>query len=158
MKMFKKLMAVALVGVMALSMLTGCAVKNENDMKNALKVAGQSHNPSVTVEVNNDKKVDGKKLSAWAKEAANKFDDEAGEDLSARRSLDDGKIIAYVIKEQNSTEKWRNVAGKVVEDMIRTAKADENGKYSVSIDTFKAKKAADKSAKNDYVVIVVEAK
>ena len=36
MKMFKKIMAVALVGVMALSMLTGCAVKNENDMKSAL--------------------------------------------------------------------------------------------------------------------------
>ncbi len=28
MKMFKKLMAVALVGVMALSMLTGCAVSD----------------------------------------------------------------------------------------------------------------------------------
>ena len=28
MKMFKKIMAVALVGVMALSMLTGCAVTN----------------------------------------------------------------------------------------------------------------------------------
>ena len=38
------------------------------------------------------------------------------------------------------------------------SKTDENGKYSVSIDTFKAKKEADKSAKNDYVVIVVEAK
>ena len=42
MKMFKKIMAVALVGVMALSMLTGCAVKNENDMKSALKLAGQT--------------------------------------------------------------------------------------------------------------------
>ena len=50
------------------------------------------------------------------------------------------------------------MAGRVVDDMKATAKADENGKYSVSIDTFKAKKEADKSAKNDYVVIVVEAK
>lgn len=58
MKMFKKIMAVALVGVMALSMLTGCAVKNENDMKSALKLAGQTR--GVTVEVNNDKKVDGR--------------------------------------------------------------------------------------------------
>ena len=56
MKMFKKIMAVALVGVMALSMLTGCAVKNENDMKSALKLAGQTR--GVTVEVNNDKKVE----------------------------------------------------------------------------------------------------
>lgn len=155
MKMFKKLMAVALVGVMALSMLTGCAVKNENDMKKALKLAGQTR--GVTVEVDNGKKVDGKKLSAWAEEAANKLDDQAGEDLSGLYPFDDGKILAYVIKEQNSTEKWRNVAGKVVENMQAAAKADENGKYSVSIDTFKAKKAADKSAKNDYVVIVVEA-
>ena len=30
MKMFKKLMAVALVGVMALSMLTGCAVTSNS--------------------------------------------------------------------------------------------------------------------------------
>ena len=43
MKMFKKIMAVALVGVMALSMLTGCAVKNENDMKSALKPVSYTH-------------------------------------------------------------------------------------------------------------------
>ena len=71
MKMFKKIMAVALVGVMALSMLTGCAVKNENDMKSALKLAGQTR--GVTVEVNNDKKVDGKKLSAWAEDCSYPF-------------------------------------------------------------------------------------
>ena len=153
MKMFKKLMAVALVGVMALSMLTGCAVKNENDMKSALKLAGQTH--GVTVEVKNDKKVDGKTLSAWAKEAADLFDDETG-DLTGRYTFDDGKIIAYVVKEQNSTKKWRDVAGSMVDDMIESAKV-ENGKYSVSIDTFKAKKEAGSSAKNDYVVVVVEA-
>ena len=107
MKMFKKIMAVALVGVMALSMLTGCAVKNENDMKSALKLAGQTR--GVTVEVNNDKKVDGKKLSAWAEEAVGVLDDKVGEDLTGRYTFDDGKIIAYVIKEQNSTEKWRRL-------------------------------------------------
>ena len=154
MKMFKKLMAVALVGVMALSMLTGCAVKNENDMKNALKLAGQTR--GLTVEVDNGKKVDGKKLSAWAEEAANKLDDLVKEDLTGAYTSNDSKIIAYVVKEQNSTEKWRKVAGRVVDDMKATAKADENGKYSVSIDTFKAKKAAGKDAKNDYVVIVFE--
>ena len=153
MKMFKKLMAVALVGVMALSMLTGCAVKNENDMKSALKLAGQTH--GVTVEVKNDKKVDGKTLSAWAKEAAGVFDDETG-DLTGRYTFDNGKILAYVVKEQSSTKKWRDVAGSMVDDMILSAKA-ENGKYSVSIDTFKAKKEAGSSAKNDYVVVVVEA-
>ena len=50
MKMFKKLMAVALVGVMALSMLTGCAVTNaiaedkaEKALENACKtVTGES--------------------------------------------------------------------------------------------------------------------
>ena len=159
MKMFKKLMAVALVGVMALSMLTGCAVKNENDMKNALKLAGQTR--GVTVEVDNNKKVDGKTLSAWAKEAAAKLDDEVKPDLTGRYDeFDGGKIIAYVIKKQNSTEKWRDMAGKVVDDMmdIHDGAKAENGKYSVSIDTFKAKKEAGKDAKNDYVVIVVEAK
>lgn len=155
MKMFKKLMAVALVGVMALSMLTGCAVKNENDMKNALKLAGQTR--GVTVEVNNKKKVDGKELSAWASEAAGVLDDKVKEDLTGLYTFDDGKILAYVIKEQNSTEKWRTMAGHVVDDMKVRAKS-ENDKYSVSIDTFKAKKEAGKDAKNDYVVIVVEAK
>ena len=154
MKMFKKLMAVALVGVMALSMLTGCAVKNENDMKNALKLAGQTR--GVTVEVDNGKKVDGEKLSAWAEKAANKLDDLVKEDLTGAYTSNDSKIIAYVVKEQNSTEKWRTEAGKVVEYMQAAAKADENGKYSVSIDTFKAKKEAGKDAKNDYVVIVFE--
>lgn len=153
MKMFKKLMAVALVGVMALSMLTGCAVKNENDMKSALKLAGQTR--GVTVEVKNDKKVDGKTLSAWAKEAAGVLDDETG-DLTGLYTFDNGKILAYVVKEQSSTNKWRDVAGSMVDDMKVRAKA-ENGKYSVSIDTFKAKKEAGSSAKNDYVVVVVEA-
>ena len=155
MKMFKKLMAVALVGVMALSMLTGCAVKNENDMKSALKLAGQTH--GVTVEVENGKKVDGKKLSAWASEIAGKLDDLVDEDLTGLYKFDDGKILAYVVKEQSSTKKWRDVAGSMVDDMIVNAKA-ENNKYSVSIDTFKAKKEAGSSAKNDYVVVVVEAK
>ena len=52
MKMFKKLMAVALVGVMALSMLTGCAVsdaiaedKAEKALENAYKtVTGETVN------------------------------------------------------------------------------------------------------------------
>lgn len=52
MKMFKKLMAVALVGVMALSMLTGCAVTNaiaedkaEKALENACKtVTGETVN------------------------------------------------------------------------------------------------------------------
>ena len=43
MKMFKKLMAIALVGVMALSMLTGCAIGDavqEKQLLNALNDAG----------------------------------------------------------------------------------------------------------------------
>lgn len=156
MKMFKKIMAVALTAVMAVSMLTGCAFKNENDMERALKVAGQTR--GVTVEVDNDKKVDGKKLSTWADEAANKLDDEVGEDLTGRYDeFDDGKIIAYVVKEQSSAKKWREMAGDVVDDMIGFAKI-EDGKYSVAIDTFKAKKEANKDAENEYVVVVVEAK
>ena len=155
MKMFKKIMAVALTAVMAVSMLTGCAFKNENDMERALKLAGQTR--GVTVEVDNNKKVDGKTLSAWAKEAADDLSDLVREDLSGHYYSEDGKLIAYVVKEQGSAKKWREAAGEVVDDMIDTAK-DDNGKYSVAIDTFKAKKEADKDAKNDYVVVVVEAK
>lgn len=69
MKMFKKIMAVALVGVMALSMLTGCAVTNaiaedkaEKALENACKtVTGETVNfkslsvgSSVTTPVKND--------------------------------------------------------------------------------------------------------
>ena len=46
MKMFKKIMAVALVGVMALSMLTGCAVTNaiiEDKAETALENAWRTH-------------------------------------------------------------------------------------------------------------------
>ena len=155
MKMFKKLMAVALVGVMALSMLTGCAAKNEHDLKNALKVAGQSHNPSVTVEVDGGKKVAGKKLSDWADAAANKLDDMV-DPTGVQEDLIDG-IFVYVVKEQSSTEKWRAEAGKAVEALITGAKT-ENDKYYVATQGFKAKKAADKDAKAEYVVIVALAK
>lgn len=60
MKMFKKLMAIALVGVMALSMLTGCAVTDsikEKALRNALGTAasiGLGNGKTVTFKGDDD--------------------------------------------------------------------------------------------------------
>ena len=158
MKMFKKLMAVALVGVMALSMLTGCAAKNERDMENALEIAGQSRNPSVTIKVDNSKKVAGKSLSKWAEEMADKLDDEIDPQVGYRADLST-KVFVYVVKEQSTNEKWRNQAGKAVDALVLGAAQDaDNGKYYVATEGFKAKKEAGKKDKAEYVVIVAQAK
>ena len=157
MKMFKKLMAVALVGVMAVSMLTGCAAKNESDVKKALKLAGQTK--GVTVEIGNTKKVSGEKgLEDIAKYASQAADDKVGEDLTGKFEgtyTGSDKVVAYIIKEQSSTEKWRTEAGKAVDYLMDNAKAN-NGKYTVAVESFKAKKAADKDTKYEYVIIVAE--
>lgn len=160
MKMFKKLMAVALVGVMALSMLTGCAAKNEHDLKNALKVAGQSHNPSVTVEVDGSKKVADKKLSDWADKAATALGKQVNPVGVKTGTISgiDSKVFVYVVKEQNSNEKWRAEAGKAVDALIASAKT-ENDKYYVYTKGFDAKEKEGKNAKEaEYVVIVAMAK
>lgn len=52
MKLFKKVLAVALVGAMAVSMLTACSSSEVSKVKDALKDAGIAHNSAMTADAN----------------------------------------------------------------------------------------------------------
>ena len=102
MKMFKKIMAVALVGVMALSMLTGCAITEkmyENDVRDALKGALGAQ------KVESEKDAD---------KAAN---DGFKEDKATGTVTVDGKEYTYYTIEVDSYKKARQNADKLVKGL-----------------------------------------
>lgn len=102
MKMFKKLMAVALVGVMALSMLTGCAITEklyEDDVRVALKGALGAE------------KVESKKE---ANDAANKgFKADKNDDATGTVTVDKTEYTYYTMK-VDSYKKARQNADELV--------------------------------------------
>lgn len=119
MKMFKKIMAVALVGVMALSMLTGCAVTNaiaedkaEKALENAYKtVTGETVNfksLSVGSSVTSPVKADIKNGIILLK------DDET----YAKTVKSGDKVYTVVVvtepKSATKIENWKNVAFNVL--------------------------------------------
>lgn len=127
MKMFKKIMAVALVGVMALSMLTGCAVTDaiaekqaEKALENACKtVTGEtvdfkslSVDSSVTTPVKNDIKNGTIKVKDGVTYA------------TTVKSGDKEYTIVVVTEPKSATkiENWKNVALNVM-----MAAINENG-------------------------------
>ena len=130
MKMFKKIMAVALVGVMALSMLTGCAVTNaiaedkaEKALENAYKtVTGETVNfksLSVGSSVTSPVKADIKNGTILLK------DDET----YAKTVKSGDKVYTVVVvtepKSATKIENWKNVAFNVLSAAIAQGKIDQ---------------------------------
>lgn len=129
MKMFKKIMAVALVGVMALSMLTGCAVTNaiaedkaEKALENACKtVTGETVNfkslsvgSSVTTPVKNDIK-------------SGKITVKDGETYATTVKSGDKVYTVVVVTEPKSAttvENWKHTALNVMKAAIEQGKID----------------------------------
>lgn len=179
MKMFKKLMAIALVGVMALSMLTGCAIGDavhEKQLLNALNDAG------TTTKVNgafhkyvkdNKVTVDGveyklsEKATAVAKElAATKTEKNdvlktgAVMDLTAQYG-ESKYVIAVVVVPTSGDYKWNKLAGEVNEILGNGYSATAAGKdvkeVSVAMETRTTKKADTNGKEYDFIVIVAKA-
>lgn len=130
MKMFKKIMAVALVGVMALSMLTGCAVTNaiaedkaEKALENAYKtVTGETVNfksLSVGSSVTSPVKADIKNGTILLK------DDET----YAKTVKSGDKVYTVVVvtepKSATKIENWKNVAFNVLNAAIAQGEIDK---------------------------------
>lgn len=176
MKMFKKLMAIALVGVMALSMLTGCAIGDavhEKQLLNALNDAG------TTTKVNGDfhkyvkdNKVTvggveyklSEKATAVAKDlAATKTEKNDAlktgtvKDLTA--SCGEGKyVVAVVVVPTSGDYKWNKLAGEVNGILGNGYSATAAGKdvkeVSVAMETRTTKKADTNGKEYDFIVIV----
>lgn len=168
MKMFKKIMAVALVGVMALSMLTGCAVTNaiaedkaEKALENACKtVTGETVNfkslsvgSSVTTPVKND-----------IKNGVIKVKD--GETYATTVKSGDKVYTVVVVTEPKSAttvENWKHTALNVMSAAFATTSGiyaegttDKTAKVDITVD-IDGKDATDSTKQDTYAMFVFAA-
>lgn len=173
MKMFKKIMAVALVGVMALSMLTGCAVTNaiaedkaEKALENACKtVTGETVNfksLSVGSSVTSPVKADIKNGTILLK------DDET----YAKTVKSGDKVYTVVVvtepKSATKIENWEHTALNVMMAAIEQGKIDQTegihlegtndktAKVNIIVD-LEGKDKTDNSKKDTYAMFVFAA-
>lgn len=172
MKMFKKLMAVALVGVMALSMLTGCAVTDK--LKNDHVLDAMSDVASAYAKRDETSKVDTIKFESKTSlntELKNLLKDAKAEDVEKYENgkvvtVNDNKYIVTAVEIEKSTSsvsEFKNYALEILAGLNQTgfkAKTEmsNNGKTAtvkagVKVDGFKT---AD-SKTVYYAVVLVEA-
>lgn len=180
MKMFKKIMAVALTAVMAVSMLTGCAIGeavHEKQLLNALndagtttKVNGAFHKyvKDSKVKVNGVDYTLSEKATAVAKEIAaektqknDKLNTGAVVDLTGLKG--EGKyVIAAVVVPTSGDYKWNKLAGDVnailANGYTATADTKDVKEVSVAMETRTTKKADQNGKEYDVIVIVAAVK
>jgi outer membrane lipoprotein-sorting protein len=167
MKMFKKIMAVALVGVMALSMLTGCAITNaiiEDKAEDALENAWSTIENQYTAAHKNVQFKSGKFTSTDAYKKAEKA-------VKAGLTVEEGKAVLFtenndanytvvVVAEPSSAKKvksWKALAGNVLEAAGWTNGiwVTTGNKAKVDIVTgIEGKNAKDDSKKDTYTIFV----
>lgn len=172
MKMFKKLMAIALVGVMALSMLTGCAVTDK--LKNDHVLDAMSDVASAYAKRDETSTVDTVKFESKTSlntELKNLLKDAKAEDVEKYENgkvvtVNDNKYIVTAVEIEKSTSsvsEFKNYASEILAGLNQTgfkAKTEmsNNGKTAtvkagVKVDGFKT---AD-SKTVYYAVVLVEA-
>lgn len=181
MKMFKKIMAVALTAVMAVSMLTGCAIGDavhEKQLLNALNDAGTTtkavdgyfhkYVKDNKVTVNGVDYTLSEKATAVAKEIAaektkknDKLNTGAVMDLTALKG--EGKyVVAAVVVPTSGDYKWNKLAGDVnailANGYTATADTKDVKEVSVAMETRTTKKADKDGKEYDIIVIVAAAK
>lgn len=173
MKMFKKLMAIALVGVMALSMLTGCAVTDK--LKNDHVLDAMSDVASTYAKRDETSTVDTIKFESKTSlntELKNLLKDAKAEDVEKYENgtvvtVNDNKYIVTAVEIEKSTSsvsEFKNYALEILAGLNQTgvkAKTEmsNNGKTAtvkagVKVDGFKT---ADNSKTVYYAVVLVEA-
>lgn len=168
MKMFKKIMAVALVGVMALSMLTGCAVTNaiaEDKAKSALENACKT----VTGETVNFKslKVDSSVTSPVKAEIKNGTIQLKDDETYAATVKSGDKVYTVVVvtepKSATKIENWKNTAFKVLTAVVNTTSGihlegttNKTAKVDITVD-IEGKDKTDNSKKDTYAMFVFAA-
>lgn len=173
MKMFKKIMAVALVGVMALSMLTGCAVTNaiaEDKAEKALENACKT----VTGETVNFKSLSvGSSVTSPVKADIKNGTIQVEDDETYAKTVKSGdKVYTVVVvtepKSATKIENWKNVALNVLYAAIAQGKVDQTegiylegtndktAKVNVIVD-LEGKDKTDNSKKDTYAMFVFAA-
>ena len=159
MKMAKKLLALVLTGVMALSMLTGCALSDAAKAK-ALESALNSSALQTTTTYNHEKKLDSKAEAAWTnKDVLNKTYKTDSKVFVGTDKLSTSQCYSYFIAKLNmkSSEAKKAVEWtKIAQDVNTAAVAGMNtvakGQYKLD----GAKTSADAKNKVNFGVAFVD--
>lgn len=165
MKLFRKLAAAALAGVMALSLLTGCALGDaakENAMLKALQTIGNSYQVKVSESDSLSKKAGG--VFAKFKEAGGEAWDV--EDLPDDFSLTGKKVtyndVEYTVvvlkmpKNAKDSTKWGHPANLILQGLLNCIETDKDGNRTLKVgfDVMNDAKLTDKQDKaEDYMVV-----
>lgn len=167
MKMFKKIMAVALTAVMAVSMLTGCAVSDAIAEKQAEKALEHAY----TVALGQDVEFTQVEKDAY-KNAAEKLkknikDKKAtyaeATNVASETTADYSVVVVPAPKSATSYNAWEKAIGAVIKKTPTKGVYFEgtvgNGtlKGKVNIQVVEGVKAGDKDKSQDYVIFVFAA-
>lgn len=145
MKAFKKLMAAALVCVMALTMLTGCGVADNQTEKHMVEA------------LNNAAKVAKVNYTYERTDALDKIADSAWETAKKSGKIADAEKISgdYVVYYKELDKTWNSV------DKLKSAAEAAQKKFGASLEDKSGKKAVGirvgKVNGNDYIIAVVKA-
>lgn len=165
MKLFRKLAAAALAGVMALSLLTGCALGDaakENAMLKALQTIGDSYQVKVSESDSLSKKASGifkafktAKGTAWDVENLPDGFNPTGRKVRYN-DVEYTVVVLKMPKNAKDSTKWGHPANLILQglwDCIETDK-DGNRTLKVGFDVMNDAKLTDKQDKaEDYMVV-----
>lgn len=165
MKLFRKLAAAALAGVMALSLLTGCALGDaakENAMLKALQTIGNSYQVKVSESDSLSKKASGifkafktAKGTAWDVEDLPDGFNPTGRKVRYN-DVEYTVVVLKMPKNAKDSTKWGHPANLILQglwDCIETDK-DGNRTLKVGFDVMNDAKLTDKQDKaEDYMVV-----
>lgn len=159
MKMFKKLMAVVLTGVMAVSMLTGCALTDavrDKAVEKALESKLSGNGVEVKVST-----TDAKEYTDVVKAVKKELTNDANKKIVPTEAvITTAKgYVAVVVKASNKSNNVKNDLEDADVAMLKTCLTDktkDSAKLKIATDYFKGLKEAGKTDKCDYVIIVAK--
>ncbi len=159
MKMFKKIMAVALTAVMAVSMLTGCALTDavrDKAVEKALESKLSGNGVEVKVST-----TDAKEYKDVVKAVKQELTSDANKNkvptevvITATKGY-----VAVVVKASNKSNNVKNDLEDADVDLLKTCLTDktkDSAKLKIATDYFKGLKETGKTDKCDYVIIVAK--
>ena len=160
MKMFKKIMAVALTAVMAVSMLTGCALTDavrDKAVEKALESKLSGNGIEVKVST-----TDAKEYTDVVKAVKKELTSEANKNMVPTEVVLSGVTKDYVAVVVKASNKSTNVKNDLEDADVASLKTcltnqtKDSAKLKIATDYFKGLKEAGKTDKCDYVIIVAK--
>ena len=166
MKMFKKIMAVALVGVMALSMLTGCAITDAMVEKQAEKALENAFTMALSqdVEFTQVDKDAYKKAAATLKQNIKDKKATYAEATDVKSEAEGYSVVVVPAPKSATTyDAWKTTIASVIKEIpaqgiyFEGTKGKGTLKAKVNIQVVEGVKAGDKDKSQDYVIFVFAA-